>query len=145
MLFDFLAHLTCRECKEKRDILRLRAAEAAVAAGEPALAMHHVRQVCATWPGSAAVWNVLCQATITVPSMLRQAHRTVAVQALEAEESLAMRLINGHCQAIDVSPICPTARYTYSEMHVVVVLYSRTAKFTKLSNSWARGKTLEGQ
>ena len=94
-----------RECKEKRDLLRLRAAEAAVAAGEPALAMHHVRQVCATWPGSATVWNVLCQATITVPTMLRQAHKAVAVQALEAEESLAMRLINGHCQAIDVSPV----------------------------------------
>ncbi len=87
-------------------MLRLRAAEAAVAAGEPVLAMHHVRQICGTWPSSATVWNVLCQATISMPNVLRQAHKTVAVQALVVKESLAMRLINGHCQALDVSSIC---------------------------------------
>lgn len=93
-----------RESKEKRDTLRLVAAEAAVAAGEPALAMHHVRHICATWPQSAAVWNVLCQATIQAPGMSRQASKTVAALSLEAEDSPSMRLINGHCQALNVCP-----------------------------------------
>jgi len=44
---------------ERKDRLRLLAAEAALAAHEPALAMHHVRQPCVTWPHCSAVWNVV--------------------------------------------------------------------------------------
>lgn len=107
MLADCITHLTRRwqdrESKEKRDTLRLAAAEAAVTAGEPALAMHHIRHVCATWPQSAAVWNVLCQATIAAPTMIRQANKTVAALSVDFQDNLSMRLINGHSQALDAA------------------------------------------
>lgn len=102
-----------RASKEKRDTLRLAAAQAAIAACEPALAIHHLRHVCITWPHSAAVWNLLCQATIAAPAMIRQAHHTIAVLALEDKENLAMRLVNGHCHASDVSSGPPSSRPTY--------------------------------
>jgi hypothetical protein len=89
---------------EKKDRLRLLAAEAAISANEPALAMHHARQPCVTWPHSSTVWNVVCKATLTAQAMIRQTQKSAALLAASVNDSLALKLVNGHCYAYDVRP-----------------------------------------
>lgn len=93
--------------RDRRDGLRLVAAEAAIAAGEPSVAVHHMRQACESFSLSNAVWNRVCQASIPAPNLLRQMQKTLALKSLDAKDNLAMRLMKGHCQALEVGRTPP--------------------------------------
>lgn len=84
-------------------MLRLRAAEAALAADEPSLAWHHIKPVVVAWPGSVTVWNALCRAMTTAGQSITKVSTLLGELAEKVEESLAMRLSKGHVQAGEVS------------------------------------------
>lgn len=87
--------------RSKKDTLRVLAAEAALAAGEPALATYHLRFVLENWPHSTAVWNLFCEAAARLGT-LKHVQKTAAQLRQSVHDCVALKLVHGHCLAFGV-------------------------------------------
>ena len=89
-----------RDSKNKRNMLRLRAAEAALAAGRAELGVApHQNPSWWLGPAPSPPWNALCRAMTTAGQSITKVSSLVGELAEKVEESLAMRLSKGHVQA----------------------------------------------
>ena len=90
-------------CRTRKEGLRLLAAEAALAAGEPAQAMTHIKGACASWPHSTSLWNLFSRAATALGNM-RQGQKVASLLRQTAPDSVPLKLISGHCHCLGVSP-----------------------------------------
>lgn len=85
----------------KKESLRVLAAEAALSAGEPALALFHLRYACEGCPYSVPVWNLFCEAATDLGT-LKQAQRTASMLKQMINDCLPLKLVHGHCLSLNV-------------------------------------------
>ena len=89
-------------CRTRKEALRLLAAEAALAAGEPAQALTHIKAACTSWPHSVSLWNLFSRAATALGNM-RQGQKVASLLHQTAPDSVPLRLISGHCHCLGVS------------------------------------------
>ena len=87
----------------KKESLRVLAAEAALIASEPALALFHLRYAAENCPYSIPIWNMFCEAAADMGS-LKQAQRAASILKQTISDCLPLKLVHGHCLSLNVMP-----------------------------------------
>lgn len=74
-------------------------------AGEPALALFHLRYACEGSPYSYPIWNLFCEAATDLGSV-KQAQKAAYVLK-HTIDCIPLKLVHGHSLAINVrTPLC---------------------------------------